>query len=345
VAFIEIDVDGYEQVVRCEEPSLGLTAIIAIHSTVLGPALGGARFYPFASEQDALVDVLRLARGMTYKSAVAGNDLGGGKSVAIVDGDHKTPDVLRAFGRFVDDLGGRYITAADVGTNTEDMTVIRSSTEHVGGLPIEMGGSGDPSPSTALGVLHAMRAAVGHRFGAPDLAGRHVVVAGVGKVGGTLVADLVESGAAVTVADVNLDAVDALRNKYEIDIVDPERAHVVECDVYAPCALGGALSPTTIPELRCSIVVGAANNQLATPECADLLDARSILYVPDYLANAGGVINIAEERGGYDAARARARVEAIYDRTLDVLETAASEGLEPVMAAQAIADRRLAAAR
>ena len=345
MAISDIEVDGYEQVVRFEDAGLGLTAIIAIHSTVLGPALGGARFYPFDTEEAALYDVLRLAKGMTYKSAVAGNDLGGGKSVAIIDGAHKTRDVLRAFGGFVETLGGRYITAADVGTNTDDMTVIREATTHVGGLPIDAGGSGDPSPSTALGVYHAMRAAVRHRFGSAGVDGIHVVVVGVGKVGGPLVGHLLDAGATVTAADVDRDAVGMLEAKYGIGVVSPDEAHTVACDVFAPCALGGSLSPETIPELRCAIVTGAANNQLATPDSADLLDARSILYVPDYLANAGGVINISEERGGYDAERARIRVEAIFDRTADVLDTAAAEGLEPVMAAAAIAERRLAAGR
>lgn len=341
----EIDVDGYERVVRCEAADVGLVAIIAIHSTILGPALGGARFYPFPNEQAALTDVLRLARSMTYKSAVAGNDLGGGKAVAIIDRDHKSADVLHAFGAFVDRLDGQYITAADVGTTTDDMIVIHDATPHVAGLPISMGGSGDPSPMTALGVLHAMQAAVEHRFGSPSLADRHVVVSGVGKVGATLAAELVEAGAMVTVADVNRAAADDLVAKFGVGAVETELAHTVECDVFAPCALGGVLSVATIPQLRCSLVVGAANNQLATTDCGDLLASRDILYVPDYLANAGGVINIAEERGGYDVERARRRVVAIEEHSAEVLHTAVTEGLTPVAAAEAIADRRLAERR
>jgi len=345
VEFDDVMIEGYEQVVRAHDPASGLVAFVAVHSTVLGPALGGARFYPFVDEDAALTDVLRLARGMTYKSAVAGNALGGGKSVAIVDPDRKTHGLLHAFGRLVDHLEGRYVTAPDVGTNTDDMQVVHEVTPYVGGLPVEDGGSGDPSPLTAVGVHQAMRATALHRFGSDDLAGRSVVVVGVGKVGHALVEDLIGAGAHVTVADVDGEALARLEQLFGVKIAAPDVAHTITCDVYAPCALGGVLSPSTIPELGCQVVVGAANNQLATPECAHLLSQRGIVYVPDYLANAGGVINIAEETGGYDPHRARRRVETIYDRTLDVLRTADHEGLDPVAAAEAIAERRLAAAR
>ncbi len=341
--FDDVAIDGYERVVRTQDPASGLVAFVAVHSTVLGPALGGARFYPFVDEGAALNDVLRLAKAMTYKSAVAGIALGGGKSVAIVDPDHKTADLLRAFGRLVDHLDGRYVTAPDVGTDTDDMHVIAEVTRHVSGRPIEDGGSGDPSPLTAVGVHQAMRAAALHRFGSDDLVGRSVVVVGVGKVGHVLVEQLVEDGAQVTVADVDAEALGRLEELYGVKIAAPDVAHTVTCDVYAPCALGGSLSASTIPQLGCQVVVGAANNQLATPECAHQLAERGVLYVPDYLANAGGVIDIAEEAGGYDPHRARRRVETIYDRTLDVLRTADAEGLDPVAAAEAIADRRLAA--
>lgn len=343
--FDDVVIDGYERVVRAQDTAVGLVAFVAVHSTLLGPALGGARFYPFADEDAAITDVLRLAKGMTYKSAVAGNALGGGKSVAVVDPAHKTPELLRAFGQLVDHLDGRYITAPDVGTDTDDMHVIRQVTPYVSGLPLEDGGSGDPSPSTAVGVHQAMRAAAFHRFGTDDLGGRSVVVVGVGKVGHALVELLLHDGAHVTVADVDAEALARLEDFYGVKVAAPDVAHTVTCDVYAPCAMGAALSRSTIPELGCQVVVGAANNQLATPECAHLLVDRDILYVPDYLANAGGVINIAEEAGGYDPQRARRRVETIYDRTLDVLRTADDEGLDPVAAAEAIADRRLAAAR
>ncbi|MEJ7560913.1 MAG: Glu/Leu/Phe/Val dehydrogenase dimerization domain-containing protein [Ilumatobacteraceae bacterium] len=339
-----VSVDGYERVIRGEDARTGLVAYIAVHSTALGPALGGARFYPFDDEDAALTDVLRLAKGMTYKSAVAGNDLGGGKSVAIVEPDAKTPELLRSFGRLVDSLAGSYITAADVGTNSDDLVVVREVTPYVGGLPRSLGGSGDPSPMTAVGVHQAMRAAAAHRLGSNELAGLSFVVVGVGKVGHTLVELLVADGGDVTVADVDEAAVSALVSAYGVSAVSPAEAHAQRCDVFAPCALGAALSSETIPQLGCQIVVGAANNQLATPECARLLAERGILYVPDYLANAGGVINIAEEQGGYDEDRARMRVETIYDRTLDVLRTAEEEHLEPVTAAEAIAMRRLAAA-
>lgn len=339
-----IEVDGYEHIVRCEEPACDLVAIIAVHSTTLGPALGGARFYPFESEDAALTDVLRLAEGMTYKSAIAGNDLGGGKSVAIVDRAGKTPEVLRAFGRFVHELGGRYITAADFGTNTNDMTVIREMTPYVGGLPTDMGGSGDPSRLTAFGVFHAMRAAAAHRFGSAELARRRVIVSGVGKVGSALVANLVAAGADVTVADINMEITSALRRSHGVEVVDVGDAHLVDTDIYAPCALGGGLSSKTIPELGCEIVVGAANNQLADDHADELLADRGILYVPDYLANGGGVINIAEEQhpSGYDVSRARARVEAIFDRTAQVLQTADEQKITPVAAAARMVESRLA---
>jgi len=327
----------HEDVVWCRDPATGLRACIAIDSTALGPALGGVRFRPYESEDAALTDVLRLARGMTYKHAVCGNDLGGGKSVII--GDPRTDRseaLIRRFGRFVEEQSGRYLTAEDVGTTQADMDLIREETRHVTGVT---GGSGDPSPATAWGVLHAMLAVAAHLWGEPSLEGRHVVVSGVGKVGGALVGHLLDAGARVTAADPSR-VVDG------VAMVDPATAHAVECDIFSPNAYGAVLSAETIPQLRCAAVCGAANNQLATPEDGSRLAERGVLYAPDYVANAGGVINIADElQGRYDRDRAWARVAGIGVTMAEVLRTADDERLTPAEAADRIAERRIAAAR
>jgi glutamate dehydrogenase/leucine dehydrogenase len=334
---------GHEQIVWCHEPTSGLQAIIAIHSTALGPALGGARFRPYASEEEALVDVLRLSRGMTYKNATAGLDLGGGKAVIIGEpATTRSEALIRAFGRFVHGLGGRYLTAEDVGTTQADMDLIHRETPHVTGISMSLGGSGDPSPVTALGVQHAMHATAEHRWGDPSLAGRHLVVSGVGKVGSALVSLLVDEGARLTIADVNESRVASLAAEHGAAVVPPEKAHMVECDIFAPCALGAVLSARTIPELRCSAIVGAANNQLAEDADADRLADAGILYVPDFVANAGGVINIAEELRGYDAGRAREAVARIRTTTAAVLATADAEGIGTEAAAERLAERRIA---
>jgi valine dehydrogenase (NAD+) len=339
--------DEHEQVVFCNHPETGLRAIVAIHSTQLGPALGGTRFRAYATEDDALTDVLRLSRAMTYKAAAAGLDMGGGKAVIIGDpATTRTDALIRAYGRFLDGLGGRYLTAEDVGTTSADMDLIRTETRFVTGVSEERGGSGDPSPATAFGVHHAVRAVAEHLWGSPELDGRRVVVNGVGKVGSALVGHLVADGALVTVADVRPEAVDALVGAHGVAVVGPEQAHALECDVYSPCALGGALSTETIPALRCAAVVGAANNQLAEPSCADLLRAAGVLYAPDYVVNAGGIINIAEERapGGYDRDRAYAQVARVADTVRTVLHTAEAEGITTATAADRLAERRLDAA-
>jgi len=336
---------GYEQVVFCHDRSSGLRAIIAIHSTVLGPALGGTRFYPYATEDDALDDVLRLARGMTYKSAAAGLDLGGGKAVVIGDPARDRSEArLRAYARFVDSLGGRYITAEDVGTTQADMDLIRRETRFVTGVSRSLGGSGDPSAATAYGVLHAMKAVARHLWDTTDLVGRHVVVSGVGKVGSSLVRHLVEERARVTVGDVDSKAVARVVRDFGVEAVPPEKAHAVECDIYSPCALGGALSPATIPELRAAAVVGSANNQLADDGCARRLGDAGILYAPDYVVNAGGVINIAEElsQAGYHRERAYAHVRRIFDTTSAVIAEAGARGVTTEEAADRLAEDRMA---
>ena len=341
----DLDHSGYERVVRCRDATTGLDAIIAIHSTVLGPALGGTRFHHYDDADEALTDVLRLARGMSYKAAIAGLELGGGKAVILGDPDTtRTDELILAYGRFVDLLAGTYVTAEDVGTTQADMDLIRSVTPHVTGVSEALGGSGDPSPATAVGVLHAMRAAVAHRFGSDDLRGLHVAISGVGKVGGALVPHLLGEGATVTIADVD-DRRSAEVATSGVAVVSPERVHTVVCDVLSPCALGGALNAGTIPELRCAIVCGSANNQLLEPADGDRLAAAGVLYVPDYVANAGGIINIAEEVHGYDARRAAERVAAIRTTTAEVLELAEASGTTPAEAADRLAERRIATGR
>ncbi len=342
--FERVGGDTYEQVVFCHDPPTGLRAIIAIHSTRLGPSLGGTRFFPYSSEDEALDDVLRLAKGMTYKAAAAGLDLGGGKAVILGDpATHKSEALLRTYGRFVDSLGGRYITAEDVGTTQSDMDTIRRETPSVTGVSRSLGGSGDPSAATAYGVLHAMKAVARRLWGTTDLAGRHVVVSGVGKVGYALARHLVEERARVTATDVNESALDRAVRDFSVEPAPVDAAHKIACDIYAPCAMGKALSPVTIPELACAAVVGSANNQLADQSCIDLLAEAGVLYAPDYVVNAGGVINIAEELRGYHRERAYANVRRIFDTTTAVLETAASEGISTAAAADRLAEGRIEA--
>lgn len=337
--------DEYEQVVFCHDEPTGLHAIISIHSTVLGPSLGGTRFYPYSNEDAALEDVLRLSRGMTYKSSAAGLDLGGGKAVIIGDPTtDKTPELLRTYGRFVDSLSGRYITAEDVGTSTLDMDIIQQETSYVTGVHPDNGGSGDPSPVTAWGVFNAMRAVGTQLWNNDDLANKHVVINGVGHVGSALVQYLCENGAKVTIADINDAAIKTLVDAYDVDVVDPDVAHRIECDIFAPCALGGALSVITVPELRCDAVCGAANNQLAEVGIDEVIASRDILYAPDFIVNAGGVINIAEELQGYNAERAMARVAGIYETTLKVFGLAADTNVTTARAADALAESRISAA-
>jgi leucine dehydrogenase len=332
----------YEQVVYCHDRSAGLRAVIAIHSTRLGPSLGGTRFFPYSSEDAAVEDVLRLAKGMTYKAAAAGLDLGGGKAVIIGDpATDKTEALLRAYARFVDGLSGRYITAEDVGTTQADMDMIRRETSFVTGVSQSLGGSGDPSAATAYGVLHAMKAVAKTLWDETKLEGRHVVVTGVGKVGSCLVRHLVEERARVTVSDVNTPALERVARDFGCETAPPEKAHAVECDVFAPCAMGAALNATTIPELRCAAVVGSANNQLAEPADAERLAEAGVVYAPDYVVNAGGVINIAEELRGYHRERAYGQIRRIYDTTLSVLDRAASEGITTTEAADRLAQGRM----
>ncbi|GGJ89610.1 valine dehydrogenase [Pilimelia anulata] len=336
---------AHEQVVFCEDKQSGLRAIIGIYSTALGPALGGTRFYPYASEADALHDVLDLSRGMAYKNALANLDLGGGKAVIWGDPDRiKTEALLRAYGRFVESLGGRYYTACDVGTYVRDMDVIHRETDYVTGRSEARGGSGDSSVLTAWGVFQGMRAAAEHAWGAPSLRGRRVGVAGLGKVGRYLVGHLLDDGAAIVATDVSERALAWARQHHpEVDLVDDTQALITsDIDVYAPCAMGGALSDDTVPVLRAKVVAGAANNQLAHPGIEKLLDERGVLYAPDYVVNAGGVIQVADEIEGFDFARAKARATGIFDTTKRILESADAEGIPAAVAADRLAEQRIA---
>jgi valine dehydrogenase (NAD+) len=339
---------GHEQVAFCHDKATGLRAIIGIYSSALGPALGGTRFYPYESEQAALQDVLRLSRGMAYKNALCGLDLGGGKAVIIGDpAKDKNEAMLRAFGRFVESLGGRYVTACDVGTYVSDMDIVAKETRFATGRSEANGGAGDSSVLTAYGVFQGMCASAAYVWGNPSLAGKTVGIAGVGKVGRLLSALLLENGARVVVTDVNHSAVEALREKHrEIDVVADVFTLVrSELDVYAPCALGGALDEATVQVLNAKVVCGAANNQLVVEGdggTAQALMARGITYAPDFLVNAGGVIQVSDELHGFDFARAKQRTAGIFDATASVLRVAAHKGISPAAAADHLAEERMA---
>ncbi len=334
----------HEEVVFHADPEVGLKAIIAIHDTTLGPALGGLRMWDYGDDAAALEDALRLSRGMTYKAALAGLHYGGGKAVIMGDpGRDKTPALLASFADAVEALAGRYITAEDVGISTADLAIIRSRTKHAAGYAD--GGSGDPSPVTAWGVFHAIRAALAHRFGADGLEGRTVAVQGLGHVGAHLVRFLSEAGARVLVADIDPARVAAMVATLGAEAVPVEQIHKVPADVFAPCALGAGLNDTTIPELGAAIVAGAANNQLAEGRHGEVLAARGILYVPDYAANAGGIININYEGPDYDAEAAFAHAARIGGTVREILRRAEAEGLATNRIADQIAEARIAEAR
>ena len=337
---------AHEQVVFCSDEATGLRAIVAIYSTALGPALGGTRFYPYATEADALTDALRLSRAMAYKAAVTGLDLGGGKAVILGDpAIDKTEALLLAYGRFVQSLGGRYYTACDVGTAVADMDVVARESRFVTGRSEAYGGAGDSSVLTALGVFQGMRAGAEVLWGAPSLAGRRVGVSGVGKVGRHLVGHLLADGASVVVSDVSATALAAVRAAYPgVEETAPADLPAAQLDVFAPCALGGALNDQTVAALQAALVCGAANNQLAHDGIEKLLVDRGVLYCPDYVVNAGGLIQVADEIEGYSAPRAAARARGIFDTTRTVLDRAADYGLPPGKAADRLAERRMAEA-
>jgi len=321
---------NHEQLVHCFDAKTGLRALIAIHSTVLGPALGGTRMWMYGSEQEALHDVLRLSQGMTFKASVAGLDLGGGKAVIIGDSRRdKSPELMRKYGEFVERLNGNYITAEDVGTTKADMGYIGERTRHVTGRPEQDGGSGDPSPVTAYGVYRGMKAAAMKAYGSPDLGGRSVMVQGAGNVGRYLTKHLLSEGAKVRVCDVYDDQIQRIRAEFpQVQVVAPDSVYRQEIDIYAPCALGATLNDQSIPELRCRVVAGGANNQLADVERhARMLADLGILYAPDFVINAGGLINVYSEIKGYSREEAMERTTELYEQTLNILELAEQLGV------------------
>jgi leucine dehydrogenase len=333
---------GHEQLVICNDSSAGYRGIIAIHSTTLGPALGGTRFWQYANDEEAIVDALRLARGMTYKNAVAGLNLGGGKSVII--GNNKTADremIFRAHGRFVESLGGRYITAEDVGTSTADMDFVHMETKNVSGLA---GRSGDPSPVTAHGVFRAIQASAKERWGSDDLSTRTVSVQGAGHVGYYLAKELHEAGAKLIVTDIDAERVKSVVSEFGARFVSPDEIYGVQADIFAPCALGAIINDKTIPQLKVEIVAGAANNVLLEAERHGVaLEEKGILYAPDYVANAGGVINVYSELAGWSSARAFRKADEIYDTILKVFAIAKSDKVPTYVAADRLAEQRIAA--
>ncbi|WP_062356022.1 branched-chain amino acid dehydrogenase [Bacillus kwashiorkori] len=332
----------YEELHFCQDKQSGLKAIIAIHDTTLGPALGGTRMWTYKSEEAAIEDALRLAKGMTYKNAAAGLNLGGGKTVII--GDPKTDkneEMFRAFGRFIQGLNGRYITAEDVGTTVEDMDIIYEETEFVTGISPAFGSSGNPSPATAYGVYRGMKAAVKEYFGDESLEGKTVAVQGVGNVAFHLCRYLHEEGASLIVTDINQQAVKNAVEQFGAKAVDPNDIYDVECDVYSPCALGATINDETIPRLKAKVIAGSANNQLKENRHGDLLYELGVVYTPDYVINAGGVINVADELYGYNHERAMKKIEQIYDNVRKVFEISKRDHIPTYLAADRMAEERI----
>jgi leucine dehydrogenase len=340
--FETLETSGHEQVVFCHSRDAGLRAIIAIHNTTLGPALGGVRMRPYASTDDALADALRLSRTMTYKNALAGLNVGGGKAVIIGDPrKDKTEVLFRAFGRYVDSLGGRYITAEDVGTDVNDMENIYLESEYVTGVHQVHGGSGDPAPFTAYGALQALMAAMQHKLGHEEVGKVSIAVQGLGHIGMELVKLLRDRGAKLFVTDLDPVLVERAVTEYGAEAVKPDDIYDVNADVFAPCALEGAINAQTLPRLKCRIVCGTANNQLSTPEIGDELHARGILYAPDYAVNAGGVMNVSLEIDGYNRERAMRLIRSIYHNLGRIFALSQQEGIAPQRAADRIAETRI----
>ena len=337
--FKRLELDDYEQVVFNYDEASGLKAIIAIHDTTLGPALGGTRVWDYDTEEEALNDVLRLAKGMTYKSAAAGLNLGGGKAVIIGDPKEiKSEELWRAYGRFVQSLNGRYITAEDVNTTVDDMHIVAEETNYVTGLPST---SGDPSPVTALGVFHGIRASADEFYGSDDLSGKVVAVQGVGHVGYHVVKHLKEAGADVVVTDIKQKNIDKVVEDFGVKVVEPGKIYSVDCDIFAPCALGAVINDDTIPQLKCDIVAGAANNVLEEERHGDVLEEKGILYAPDYVINAGGVINVYDELIGYDRERALERAKNIFNNMKKVYNISKRDDIPTYQAADIVAEERI----
>jgi len=336
----------YEELVFFQDRSTNLQAIVAIHNTTLGPALGGCRFWHYTSERAAIDDVLRLARGMTYKASVAGLNLGGGKSVIIGNPKtHKTEALLHAFGRFIHTLKGRYIVAEDVGTDTADMAIIHRETRHVVGLQTARSGSGDPSPVTAYGVLHGMKACTKSVFNKTNLGGLTVAIQGAGHVGCNLAKYLATEGARIIITDIYKKNAQQVVNEFGAEYVEPEKIYSAKCDVFSPCALGGILDDKNIRKLKCAIVAGSANNQLKADRHGDLLEQHGILYAPDYVINAGGLINVAQELRGYNRSHALHKAARIYNAIARVINIAREERIPTYVAADRMAERRIERAK
>ena len=341
--FKELNSRGHEQVVFFNDPYSGLKGIVAIHNTTLGPALGGCRMWNYKTEEEAIIDVLRLSKGMTYKASIAGLNLGGGKAVIIGNSKKdKTEKLFRSFGRFVEGLGGRYITAEDVGTNINDMENVKIETSYVTGISKSLGGSGDPSPVTAFGVYIGMKASVKEKLKKNSLQGLKISVQGLGHVGTHLVDYLCKDGAEVYVTDIDKKRVDYILDKYSCNFIKPTEILSKKVDIFAPCALGAIVNQNTIPELNCSIIAGAANNILENPlKDSEALVKRNILYAPDYVINAGGLINVANELEGYDKEKAFNQAEKIYDTLMEIFKRAKKESVTPHSAAALQAEDRI----
>jgi len=341
--FGQLSFDDHEQIVFCNDKDTGLKAIIGIHNSVMGPALGGTRMYNYANEWEALNDVLRLSRGMTFKAAITGLNIGGGKAVIIGDAKtQKTPELMRKFGEFVHSLSGRYITAEDVGMETADMDIVRDVTPYVTGISESRGGSGNPSPVTAYGVYLGMKAAAKQQFGSDVLSGKKVLVQGIGHVGETLVDYLTKEGAIVTIADINEQKLNEVGTKYNAQIFRGEDLYSADVDIYAPCAMGATLNDNTVYKIKAKVIAGAANNQLADENVhGAILQERGILYAPDFLINAGGIINVYAELAHYDKAEIMRKTENIYNTTLEIFDFAIANNMTPHHAALTIAQNRI----
>ncbi len=347
--FEQINTHDYQQIVFCNHNASGLRAIIAIHDTTLGPALGGVRMRPFASEQEALEDVLRLARGMTYKAAIAGVNLGGGKSVILGDPrTEKSEALLRAMGRFIDSLGGGYVAGQDIGTDSHDMAVLRAETPHVSCVHRKAGGAGAPSFATAWGVTAAIRAILKTTTGDDELEGRRIAIQGVGNVGAMVAKYCRQAGAELILTDIATEPLERLSHEIGAETVAPEEIYATDCDIFSPCSIGAVLNDETIPALRCLGIAGSANNVLAEPRHADLLTERGIVYGPDYLVNSGGLIRCQQEvrsGGALDDDKVLRHVEQIYDQTLEVIRIASERGISTAEAADRMAEERIASVR
>lgn len=336
-----MQIKTHEKVVFCSDNETQLKAIIAIHNTKLGPALGGTRMWNYDSISEATMDVLRLSRGMTYKASITGLNLGGGKAVIIGNSINKTPEMMKSFGKFVESLNGKYITAEDVGMTTDDMEIIHKETNHVVGKPIKLGGSGDPSPFTALGVLMGMKASASYKWGSESLVGKKVLVQGVGNVGRNLIELLSKEKAIILVNEINKDKLIDITQKFNVKVIEDE-FYNCDMDIYAPCALGGTLNDNSIPKLKCEIVAGGANNQLAKEYIHDnLLTKHNILYAPDFLINAGGLINVYSELKGYSKEKVVKKTETIFDTTLEIFKKADNEKISTQKAALKIAKNKI----